>query len=206
VFHVKRLRSTCDAGTGATTPTALYCTLAGQILQRPTREYRPINAFSVLFACLTGVIHASLAPLAAGSDMRPSLILAAVTAATVGFGLEVGAVWAFVGGLTANLLTTDPLGTLPLGLLLVAGLITIAARLRLASVILAAFGGAVGSVLLASLAALWLSLGVDPAALPLDDVVGIIGLSAVLNGALAVAAWLPLRAILGRLGRQPALG
>ena len=61
-------------------------------------------------------------------DVRPNLILAAVVAVTALLGLGAGATWAFVGGLTANLLTTDALGTIPLGLLLVAGMVTLLSR------------------------------------------------------------------------------
>src|SRR5688572_19224530 len=75
-----------------------------------TREYRPINALSALLAFVIGVIHAGLAPVLSAGDMRPNLILACVVAVTALAGLEVGVAWAFVGGLTVNLLTTDPLG------------------------------------------------------------------------------------------------
>lgn len=137
--------------------------------------------------------------------MRPSIILASVTAVTIGFGLEVGAVWAFVGGVTANLLTTDPLGTMPLGLLAVAALLAAAARLRLPTLALAALGGALGSVLLTGLTALWMWIGIDPSSLPANGVLAIMVPSALVNGALAVVFWLGLRAILGRMGREPAL-
>ena len=80
--------------------------------------------------------------------MRPNLILAAVVVVTI-LGDGRGRLWAFIGGLTANLLTTDALGTIPLGLLLVVGMVTVLDRaLGRRTALLALLGGAAGSVLL----------------------------------------------------------
>lgn len=48
------------------------------------------------------------------------MVLVAVVVVTVVRGFGPGVVWAFVSGLTANLLTRAPLGSIPLGLLVVA--------------------------------------------------------------------------------------
>jgi cell shape-determining protein MreD len=68
-----------------------------------------------------------------------------LTTALLGFGA--GIVWAFVGGLTANLLTTDPLGSVPLILLVVSVLVAggdrVAGRLTWVFPILAAFAASV---------------------------------------------------------------
>jgi cell shape-determining protein MreD len=155
---------------------------------------------------VTGVIHASLAPLLGMGDLRPNLILAAVVTATALFGLGTGAVWAFVAGLTANLLTTDPLGTLPLGLLLVAAMVAAVGRgVGRTGPLLALFGGLVGSFLLdvVGLGGVLLEGG----SLPISQVPELARLiipTAVVNGALAVALFLATRMIVGRFGYEPA--
>lgn len=81
------------------------------------------------------------------AGVRPNLILVAVVLVTALLGFGPGIVWAFVGGLTANLLVQDPLGTLPLALLLVSAMVAGGARLlgRLTWVypVLACFAGSV---------------------------------------------------------------
>jgi len=52
--------------------------------------------------------------------VHPNIVLVAVVIVTVVWGFGSGVMWAFVSGLTANLLTRDPLGSIPLGLLVVA--------------------------------------------------------------------------------------
>jgi rod shape-determining protein MreD len=61
-----------------------------------------------------------VSPVIAIGDVHPNLVLVAVVVVTVVWGFGPGVVWAFVSGLTANLLTRDPLGGIPLGLLVVA--------------------------------------------------------------------------------------
>ena len=124
----------------------------------------------------------------------------AVVLVTVLTGFGPGVAWAFVAGLTANLLTRDPLGSLPLGLLLVAAAVAGGERLfgrlswayPLASV-------AIGSVVidLMSLAILQM---VD---LPLagDLPVQRIAAAALLNTAIAAIVILPARIMLMRAGR-----
>ena len=169
------------------------------------RENRPINVVSALFAIAIGIVHASLAPVLAVGDVRPNLILAFVVAVTALLGLGSGSIWAFLGGLTANLLTSDPLGSLPLGLLLaaatVAGLVRVIERSPAAAVLVGGFSG---------------SLVVDVTALAVLAFGGSAGLaisgtslaslllpSALVNAALAGAVWYGLRAVLLRVGREP---
>src|SRR4029079_11496531 len=61
--------------------------------------------------------------------VHPNLILVAVVLVTVLDGFLPGVAWAFVGGLTANLLVRQPLGSLPLGLLVVAAAVAGGERL-----------------------------------------------------------------------------
>jgi cell shape-determining protein MreD len=134
-------------------------------------------------------------------DVRPNLILAAVVAVTVLLGLGAGAVWAFVGGLSANLLTTDPLGTIPLGLLLVVALVALLTRLLgRPGVLPALVGGLVGSALLdlVGLAVLVLE-GNPPAGAGAANLLGVVGPTAVVNAALAAVLYVGGRAAIGRL-------
>lgn len=173
---------------------------------RSDPENRPINVISALLAFVTGVIHASLAPLLAMGDLRPNLILAAVVTATALFGLGTGAVWAFVAGLTANLLTTDPLGTLPLGLLLVAGMVAAVGRgIGRTGPVLALFGGLVGSLLLdvVGLGGVLLEGGSLPIA-QIPELARLIIPTAVVNGALAVSLFVATRLIVSRFGYEAA--
>ena len=61
--------------------------------------------------------------------MHPNLVLVAAVTVTVIRGFGPGVAWAFVAGLTANLLTREPLGSIPLGLLLVVAAVSGGARL-----------------------------------------------------------------------------
>jgi cell shape-determining protein MreD len=137
-------------------------------------------------------------------DVRPNLILAAVVAVTALVGLGAGALWAFVGGLSANLLTTDPLGTIPLGLLAVAALVALLARLAGRSgIVVVIAGGLLGSSLLDLAAAAVLVLeGTWPPGTGPGSLLTLVGPTAVINAALAAALYLVGRAALGRMGRS----
>lgn len=168
------------------------------------RDY-PINAISALLAFITGVVHAGLAPVLATGDVRPNLILAAVVAATALFGLGTGAIWAFVGGLTANLLTTDPLGTLPLSLLLIAGLVAGGRRVVFRTrPIVPLIGGLIGSLIvnLVLLATIFAS-GSQPPELRIESLAGLLLPTAALNAGLATVLWFAARAVAVRLGYEP---
>lgn len=106
-----------------------------------------ITYTSVLLAVAVGIVHAGLAPVIEIAGVRPNIILVGVVLVTVLLGFGPGIVWAFVGGLTANLLVQDPLGTLPLALLLVSALVAGGARVlgRLTWVypVLACFAGSI---------------------------------------------------------------
>lgn len=137
-------------------------------------------------------------------DMRPNLILAAVVAVTALFGLGAGATWAFVGGLTANLLTTDPLGVVPLGLLLVSGLVALFGRpLGRRPVVLAFVGGLAGSAVLDLADVLILAL--EGGSAPGTGIAGMTLLvlpTAIANGILAAAIFLASRAAASRISSE----
>ena len=202
MFHVKHGPGVSIAGC----PRSFCLYLPGPApTSNPSRESEPINVVSALLALATGLVHASLAPVLATGDMRPNLMLAAVVAVTALLGMGSGAIWAFVGGLTANLLTTDALGTIPLGLLLVVGMVTVLGRaLGRRTAILALVGGIGGSVLLDLLGVSVLLLqGGTGGVLRPQDVVALVVPSAIVNGLLAVALYVLARAAMTRLGHEP---
>jgi cell shape-determining protein MreD len=116
-----------------------------------------ISYTSVLLAVVVGIVHAGLAPEIEIGGVRPNLMLVAVVLVTALMGFGPGIVWAFAGGITANLISTAPIGSIPLSLLLVsagvAGGDRVLGRLIWLYPILAAFG--------ASLLADLVTIGVD---------------------------------------------
>lgn len=68
-------------------------------------------------------MHAGLAPVIVVGGVKPNLVLVAVVLMTCLAGFLPGITWAFVAGLTANLLVGEPLGSVPLVLLLVAAMV-----------------------------------------------------------------------------------
>lgn len=138
-------------------------------------------------------------------DVRPNLILAGVVTATALSGLDAGITWAFVGGLTVNLLTTDPLGSVPLGLLLLVGLTAGIGRvLGRHGAVLALLAGALGSMVV-DLVGMVISMlvGGAPASQP-ASLVGLLVPTAAVNAALAAVLFIAARGALSRFGFEPA--
>jgi rod shape-determining protein MreD len=104
-----------------------------------------INYTSVLLAVVVGIGHAGLAPEIEIAGVRPNLMLVAVVLVTALLGFGPGIFWAFAGGLTANLISTAPVGSGPLSLLLVSAAVAggdrLLGRLTWLYPILAAFVG-----------------------------------------------------------------
>ena len=171
----------------------------GATAARPAGRGTQITSVSLLLAVLIGILHAAVAPVLVIGDVHPNIVLVAVVLVTVISGFGPGVAWAFVAGLTANLLTRGPLGSLPLALLLVAAAVAGGERLfgrlswgyPLAAV---AFGSVVVDVV--SLAILQM---VD---LPLAGGLPIqrIAAGALLNTAMAAIAILPTRILMTRAG------
>jgi cell shape-determining protein MreD len=152
-----------------------------------------------------GVLHAGLAPVLSVGDVRPSLILAAVVTVTALSGLDSGITWAFVGGLTVNLLTTDPLGSVPIGLLLVVALTAGIGRLvGRHGAVLALLAGALGSLIVDLVGMVVLVLvGGSPASQP-ASLLGLLVPTAAVNAVLAAMLFIAARAALSRFGFEPA--
>ena len=138
-------------------------------------------------------------------DVHPSIVLVAVVVVTVVQGFGPGVAWAFVAGLTANLLTREPLGSIPLGLLVVvaatAGGARLFGRLSWAYPVAAV---AVGS-LVVDLMSLIVLLMVDPplsGAMPFARMLA----AALLNLVIGAVAILPARLLIDRagMGEKPA--
>ena len=129
--------------------------------------------------------------------MKPNLVLVAVVLVTALAGFMPGITWAFVAGLTANLLVGDPLGSIPITMLVVAALVAGGARAlgRMVWIypVMAVF---VGSIV-ADLGALLIGQLVGGAG-PLDLPVPIILAAALLNSAIAALALYPARALAAR--------
>lgn len=144
-----------------------------------------------------GIVHAALAPVIVVGGVKPNLVLVAVVLVTLLIGVLPGITWAFAAGLTANLLVGDPLGSIPLAMLLVAIMVGGGARVL----------GRVGWVypivatLVGSIVADLVSLGIarlvtdaDGGALPFDLILA----AATLNAAVAAVLLYPARLIASR--------
>ena len=129
--------------------------------------------------------------------MHPNLVLVAVVLVTALGGFASGVAWAFVGGLTANLLTREPLGSVPLGLLIVAAGVAGGERLfgRLS------WAYPLAAVALGSIVVDLISLGIlQMVDVPLAGTIpiGRIAAAAVLNAAIAALLIVPVRILLAR--------
>lgn len=156
-----------------------------------------ISYLGPLLAIVVGIAHAALAPVIIVGGVKPNLVLVAVVLVTTLGGFLPGITWAFVAGLTANLLVGDALGSVPLVLLVVAAIVAGGGRLVGRAVwiypVLAAFIGSavadIGSIALATLLT-----DVPPAVLPTDLVIG----AAFLNAAICAVLLYPARLVAAR--------
>jgi rod shape-determining protein MreD len=167
--------------------------------RRPAGQGTQISYPSLLLAALIGILHAAVAPVLVIGDVHPNLVLVAVVLVTVTRGFGPGVAWAFVGGLTANLLIREPLGSIPLALLVVAAAVAGGERLfgrlswgyPLASV-------AIGSVLVDAITLGILQMVDLPLAggFPIQRIIA----AALFNTAIGAIALLPTRVMLARAG------
>ncbi|HEX2766882.1 MAG TPA: rod shape-determining protein MreD [Candidatus Limnocylindria bacterium] len=166
-------------------------------LPTAVRRVVPITYLSPLLAIIAGIVHASIAPVIVIAGARPNLMLVAVVLVTAFAGFLPGITWAFVGGLTVNLLVGEPLGSVPLVLLVVAALVAGAQRLIGRTVwvlpIAAAFLGSIVADAV-GLALSQLVTDAPAAGWPSDVMVS----AAVLNAVTTTIFLLPARAIAAR--------
>ena len=156
-----------------------------------------ISYIGPLLAVVMGIVHAAIAPVIVVGGVKPNLVLVAVVLVTAFGGFLPGITWAFVAGLTANLLVGEPLGAIPLAMLIVAAMTSggarVIGRVPLAYPVLAAFAGSV----VADLILIGLGQLVGDAvvsSVPVDIVLA----AAVLNAVTCAIAVVPARAIATR--------
>lgn len=157
----------------------------------------PISYLSPLLAIIVGILHASIAPVIVVGGAIPNLVLVAVVFVTALGGFLAGITWAFLAGLTVNLLVGEPLGSVPLALLVVAALVAGGQRLVGRTVwvypIAAAFAGSiVADAVGIGLSQLVSDASVD--AFPSDLVLA----AAAVNAVVAAILLVPARAIASR--------
>jgi cell shape-determining protein MreD len=162
-----------------------------------------ISYLSPLLAIIVGIVHASLAPVLVIGGAKPNIALVAVVLVTCLGGFMPGITWAFVTGLTVNLLVGAPLGSVPLALLVVAAMVAggqrIVGRTLWVYPIVATF---LGSIVADAIGLLLAQLVSDA---PLGTVpTDLILAAAVLNTAMAAILLVPARAIAARAGPDEA--
>ncbi|MCV0402121.1 MAG: hypothetical protein K5924_00260 [Chloroflexi bacterium] len=157
----------------------------------------PISYLSPLLAVIVGIVHAALAPVIIVAGVKPNLVLVAVVLVTSLIGFLPGITWAFVAGLTANLLVGEPLGAVPLVMLVVAALVAGGSRVLGGLVwiypVLAAFAGSI----VADLGSLAISLMVTDA-VPATPPAEVLLTAAALNAVIVAILLYPARSVLQR--------
>jgi rod shape-determining protein MreD len=159
-------------------------------LPRPSTA-DPVSYIGPLLAVIVGIAHAAIAPVIVIGGVKPNLVLVAVVLVTCLWGFLPGMTWAFVAGLTANLLVSDPLGAIPLALLVVAALTAGGSRLLgRASWVYPVLAAAIGSVVADALTlGLGQLVGDAPAGdFPMELVLGAAALNAVVAGLVLIPA------------------
>ncbi len=156
-----------------------------------------ISYLSPLLAVIVGIVHAALAPIIVVGGVKPNIVLVAVVLVTALAGFMPGITWAFVAGLCANLLVGEPLGSVPLTMLLVATLVAgggrVLGRMVWTYPVVAVFAGSI----VADVASLLIRQLVGPAG-PIELPVPIILAAAVLNSVIAAIVLYPARVLAGR--------
>jgi len=147
---------------------------------------------------VVGIAHAGLAPEIEVAGVHPNLMLVAVVLVTALAGFGPGVVWAFAGGVTANLISTAPLGSIPLSLLLVAALVAggdrLLGRLIWLYPILVAFVGSILAELV--IIGVFRLLGAIAPAIPFDLILPAAVLNAAIVGLLLYPSRLAARRML----------
>ena len=181
--------------------------LRGRILASRTQPLpRPrtaaISYVSPLLAVIVGVLHAALAPVIVVGGAKPNLVLVATVLVTTSLGFLPGITWAFVAGAAANLLVGDPLGSVPLTLLLVAVLVAGGGRALGGMVwvypVLATFAGSVIADLVSLVLAQVATGSPVVGDLPMDLVLR----AALLNAGVAALLTYPMRVLTARYATQ----
>ena len=156
-----------------------------------------ISYLGPLLAVILGIVHAAVAPVIVIGGVKPNLVLVAVVVVTVFGGFGAGVTCAFVAGLTANLLVTEPLGSIPLALLVVTTLVAGGSRmLGRPTIVYPPIAAFLGSIVADAIGLLLASLVGDAVLnrLPSDTVLA----AATLNAIVTAIIVLPARAVAAR--------
>ena len=189
MFHVTHPSNTCRR-CGIDAYTGLQVT-------HSTPGGAAISYLSPLLAVIVGIVHAALAPIIVVGGVKPNLVLVAVVLVTALAGFMPGITWAFVAGLTANLLVGDPLGSIPLTMLLVAALVAGGGRLLGRMVWIYPVAAVFAGSTIADVASLLIGQLVGHAA-PMELPVPMILAAALLNSVIAAIVLYPARVVAGR--------
>jgi len=163
-----------------------------------------ISYLSPLFAVVIGIVHAGLAPVIVVGGVKPNLVLVAVVIVTCLSGFLPGIVWAFVAGLIANLLVGEPLGSVPIVLLIVAATVAGGAQIFGGLVWIYPVIAAMGASILADVGSLFISQLVTDAVAALPPL-SILLAAAVLNGAIVALLLYPARWLVHRHASNEAM-
>lgn len=163
-----------------------------------------ISYLSPLFAVVIGIVHAGLAPVIVVGGVKPNLVLVAVVIVTCLSGFLPGIVWAFVAGLIANLLVGEPLGSVPIVLLIVAATVAGGAQIFGGLVWIYPVIAAMGASILADVGSLFISQLVTDAVAALPPL-NILLAAAVLNGAIVALLLYPARWLVHRHASNEAM-
>lgn len=150
---------------------------------------------------MTGIVHLSLTPFVVINDVRPSLVVVAVTLVTALFGFELGLIWAFAAGVTVTFLAFEPLGTTPFALLMLCALVAVTGKvLGRLSWIFPIAAALVGSLLVDGLTLGIFGLtGTD---LRVPNVAALIVPAAIFNAVLAAVLLVPARLAAARVAQE----
>ncbi len=135
--------------------------------------------------------------------VKPNIVLIGVVFVTCFAGFLPGITWAFVAGLTANLLVGDPLGSIPLAMLIVAAMVAGGARILgrmvwIYPVVATMLGSVVADLVILFIGQLVGDVAIG--AVPLDRILA----AALLNGAIAALVIIPIRILTARYGADEA--
>lgn len=172
----------------------LYAALHGDLL---------ISYLSPLFAVLIGIVHAGLAPVIVVGDVKPNLVLVAVVIVTCLAGFLPGIIWAFVAGLIANLLVGEPLGSIPIMLLIVSAIVAGGGQVFGGLVWIYPIVAVVAASIVADIGSLFISQLVTDAVAALPPL-NILLAAAVLNGVIVALLLYPARSLVRRYASHEA--
>jgi len=162
-----------------------------------------ISYLSPLFAVLIGIVHAGLAPVIVVGDVKPNLVLVAVVIVTCLAGFLPGIIWAFVAGLIANLLVGEPLGSIPIMLLIVSAIVAGGGQVFGGLVWIYPIVAVVAASIVADIGSLFISQLVTDAVAALPPL-NILLAAAVLNGVIVALLLYPARSLVRRYASHEA--